>query len=111
MTAVKPESERGIDELQWRDALGYGLIAFGVFVAFPRLAYCARWPTRLGPRGVVAYIAFNTVVGFALRAWTLPFLKRMAHERKQAENELRRRLGRDPTEDELLEHLGFACTR
>lgn len=111
MTAVKRGVERGIDELQWRDALREGLIAFAFLVAFPRLAYWTRWPTRLGRRGVIAYIAFNAVVGFALRVWALPFFKRMGHEREQAENELRRQLGRGPTDEELLEHLGLTCRR
>ncbi len=111
MSAVKRGVEREIDELQSQDALGYGLIAFAFLVVFPRLAYWTRWPTRLGPRGTVAYIAFNTMVGFALRTWALPFLKRMAYEREQAENEVRRQLGRDPTDDELLEHLGLTCRR
>jgi hypothetical protein len=69
--------------------------------AFPRLAYRLRWPTRLGPRGLVAYITFNTLVGFALRQWAVPYLKRGFEERDR----LRQRLGREPTHDELVEHL------
>lgn len=60
---------------------------------------------------MVASIAFDTVVGFALRTWALPFFKRMAHEREQVETQLRRQLGRDPTDDELLEHLGLTRRR
>ncbi len=32
--------------------------------ALPRLAYRLRWPTRLGPRGLIGYIAFNTLLHF-----------------------------------------------
>jgi len=79
--------------------------------AFPKLAYRLRWPTRLGPRGVVAYIAFNTLFLVLLRQFGLPLLKRMAEERARAEEQLRQRLGREPTERELIEHLGYACER
>ncbi len=111
MTVVKRGVERGTGELRWRDAVGHASITFAFLAPFPRLAYWARWPTRLGPRGVVAYMAFNTVFAFALRTWALPYLKRMADEREHAESELRRQLGRDPTDDELLAHLGIGCTR
>ena len=34
---------------------------------FPRLSYRARWPTRLGVRGTIAYAAFNALLLFAVR--------------------------------------------
>ena len=34
---------------------------------FPRLSYWARWPTRLGPRGRLAYVAFTALLLFAVR--------------------------------------------
>jgi hypothetical protein len=95
----------------WREALGFGAIAFVVLAAFPRTAYRLRWPTRLSRRGVVAYIAMNTIIGFALRAWAMPYFKRMADEQARAEQELREQLGREPTEDELFAHLGIVCCR
>ena len=79
--------------------------------AFPRLAYRLRWPTRLRGRGLLAYIAFNTMVGFAIRAWALPYFERAAEKREQAREELRELLGREPTDEELLAHLGVACER
>ena len=94
-----------------REALGYGGIAFVVLAAFPKTAYRLRWPTRLSWRGVIAYIAMNTIIGFALRTWALPYFKRMADERARAEQELRQQLGREPTEDELLVHLGLVRGR
>jgi hypothetical protein len=95
----------------WRDALGDGAIAFVVFAAFPRFAYRLRWRSRLSPRGLVAYIAVNSAVGFALQAWVVPYLRRMAQKRAQAEEELRQQLGRKPTEDEVFAHLGIGGTR
>jgi hypothetical protein len=95
----------------WRDMLQQSAIAFIGTAAFPRLAYWLRWPTRLGPRGFIAYVAFNTLLLFAVRTWVIPFFKRMAEERERAERELRDRLGRDPTEDEVLAHLGITCER
>ncbi len=96
---------------QPRDLLWNGVLAFVVGAAFPRLAYRLRWPTRLGPRGLGAYIAFNTAVGFALRTWAAPYLRRMAAERERATAELRQALGREPTADEVMDHLGFTCKR
>ena len=96
---------------RWRDALGYGAIAFLFLAAFPTLAYRMRWPTRLGPRGLLAYVAFNTAIGFALRTWAMPYFKRMAREQERAKEELRHQLGREPTEDELFAHLGITHRR
>jgi hypothetical protein len=98
-------------EHRWRDTAGHGAVSFVYGAAFPRLAYRLRWPTRLGPRGVVAYIAFDTAMQFALRAWVLPYFRRMADKRAQAEEALRRQLGRQPTEEELFAHLGIAGNR
>lgn len=89
--------------------MGYGAVAFLFVAAFPRLAYRMRWPTRLGARGLLAYVAFNTAVGFALLSWALPYFKRMAEEREHAKEELRQQLGREPTDDELFAHLGITC--
>ena len=95
----------------WRDVLQQGAIAFVGTVAFPRLAHWLRWPARLGPRGWFAYAAFNTILLFAIRTWLMPYFKRMAEERNHAERQLRERLGRDPTEEEVLAHFGITRTR
>jgi hypothetical protein len=71
------------------------------------LGYWARSPTRLGWRGLLGYIVFNTAVGFALRAWVLLYFKRMAEMQERAKGELRQYLGREPTEREMFEHLGI----
>ena len=73
---------------------------------FPRLAHWARWPTRLGARGRIAYAAFNALLLFASRE-CIRYLKQKAEEWERATDELRRQLGREPTERELFEHLGF----
>lgn len=96
---------------RWQETFGNGAIAVVFGAAFPKLAYRLRWPTRLGPRGLVAYIAFNTVLDFALRTWVAPYFKRMAEQQERAKKELWQQLGRDPTEDELLAHLGITRKR
>jgi hypothetical protein len=74
---------------------------------FPRLAYWARWQTRLGMRGRIAYVAFNALVMFAIRQFVVPRLNRWVEEQAKVKEELRRQLGREPTEREWFEHLGI----
>ena len=66
-------------------------------------------------RTVSAAVAFAilavSVGGFALQVWVVPYLRRMAQKRAQAEEELRQQLGRKPTEDEVFAHLGIGGTR
>jgi hypothetical protein len=90
----------------WRVIVETYALAFVARAAFPKLAYRLSWPTRLGPRGLVVYITFNTLFLFFLRQFVLPKLKQMAEKTERAREELRQRLGREPTEQELLEHLG-----
>lgn len=101
MPTLKPEEIH----LSWREAASGAGLAFVLGAVFPRLAYRVRWPTRLSARGVVVYIALNTILEFALRAWALPLFRRLADERTQAENDLRHQLGRGPTDDELWARL------
>ena len=86
-------------------------MALGLFAAwivgaavFPRLAYWARWPTRLGVRGTIAYIAFNALLLFAVREF-VRYARRLEGEAAEATEELRRELGREPSERELIERL------
>jgi len=74
--------------------------------AFPRAAYLARWPSRMGPRGLVAYVAWRTAFNFWLFQWVLPWAKARAEEVEALKEELRARLGREPSETELSEALG-----
>jgi hypothetical protein len=92
-----------------RDILFQSAMTFVGNAAFPRLAYRLRWPTRLGPRGLLAYTAFNTALGFGIRTWLVPILRAAAQE--QARQELGRELSREPTDDEVAEHLRLARQR
>ena len=97
--------------LGWWEKLGYGAIAVAAGTAFPRLMSWYSRPARLGPRRLAAYIARNTMIGFALHTWVLPYLRRMAADSERARTELAQTLGREPTDAELLEHLGVTTTR
>jgi hypothetical protein len=88
-----------------RDAFGEAALRFAGVAAFPRLAYWLRWPTRLGPRGFIAYVVFQTVLIFVVRTWGPPYLKRLSDEVLAEKAELAERLGREPTEAELIEHF------
>lgn len=88
----------------WRDRLWVTAIGFAGNAAFPRLSHRLRWPSRLGPRGLAAYVAFNTLLHFAVRKWVFPTLRRMAAERERARQALREQLRREPTDDEIRAH-------
>ncbi len=75
------------------------VIAFVGTAAFPRLAHWLRWPTRLGARGFITYVTFNTLLLFAIRTWIVPVVKRKAEEGVRATRTLRMQLGREPGED------------
>jgi hypothetical protein len=89
---------------QW----AYWVAAFAIYVpllaAFPRLARWLQWPSRLGPRGLLAYVAAGTAVRFAVIA-ALPWSRRVAERQERLREELRQRLGREPTDDELITAL------
>lgn len=89
--------------LTLREHLAGAAVYIAFATALPRLAYWARWPTRLGPRGLLAYIAWVTCFQFGLRTYLLPWAERIAEKREQ----LTERLGRAPTDDELADHLGY----
>jgi hypothetical protein len=89
----------------WNDALRESAWTFIGSTAFPKLAHRLRWPTRLGPRDLLLYIAFNTALGLAVRTWAVPFFKRLGEQREQAKDELRQRLGREPSAEEFGAHL------
>jgi hypothetical protein len=78
---------------------------FAGAAVFPELARKLRWPTRLGPRGLLLYIALNTVLGLAVRSWVAPFFRLLGERRAQAKEELRRQLGREPRDEELGAYL------
>ncbi len=69
------------------------------------------WQTRLGPRGTGVYIASNVAFAWALRLWALPWLERANEKHERIRRELAEQLGREPTDDELFEHLMNAHKR
>jgi hypothetical protein len=94
-------------ELTLREHLGAAGVSFLLAAALPRLDYLLRWPTRLGPRGLLVYVAWNTLLLFGIRSYLLPYAKRMADEHDR----LKERLGREPTVDDLAEHFGWPPAR
>jgi hypothetical protein len=91
-----------------REALREAGWVFVATVAFPRLTHRLRWPTRLGPRGLLIYIMFNTAAGMAIRTWLTPALGRLHERREDLRRELRTQLGREPSEEEV--NLRFWAT-
>ena len=85
----------------WPDVARDAAVRFAGVALFPRLAYWLRWPTRLGPRGLLAYTAFNTALIFAVHTWLIPALRAYSEDMEQAKARLRDELGREPTGDEL----------
>jgi hypothetical protein len=79
----------------WRRVVEFGVGAIILGAIFPPLRY-GGVVSRLGPRGLLAYIAFKTLLGFAIASVARDV--RQALERDHAE--LRAELGRDPTEEE-----------
>ena len=91
---------------QWRTTLTWYVAIVVGTAAFPRFGAWLRWSVGPHPRGLIAYAAFNTASVFALRVFLLPRLREMVERQDQARDELRERLGREPTERELVERLG-----
>jgi hypothetical protein len=84
-----------------RDVIGSAGLRFGFHAAFPRLGYLLRWPTRLGRRGLLGWIAVKTALIFAVLHWVVPALRRHGDEMEGIKGDLRASLGRDPTSEEL----------
>ena len=77
----------------------------GAFIGtalFPRLAYAARWPTRLRGGALVAYVAVTALLGFAIRQSLVKVRRDVATIER-----LRVQLGREPTDEELANALGL----
>jgi hypothetical protein len=91
--------------MRWKDALRESLWTFAGAAVFPKLARRLRWPTRLGPRGLLLYIALNTLLGLAVRGWVAPFFRLLGERRAQAKKELHQQLGREPHDEELGAYL------
>jgi hypothetical protein len=81
-----------------RDQLERLLESIAGFIATAMFPKLARYPARLGRRGLALYIAGHTLVLFAALHWLLPKVRRMADEHDRKVDELRQRLGREPNE-------------
>jgi hypothetical protein len=100
------------DKLSWREWLAYGVAVVVVGAAFPRVvSWVVFWPARLGPRGLAAGIALNTLMDFGMRTWLLPYFRRVGEEQERVRAELARTLGREPTEADLVEHIRLTYQR
>jgi hypothetical protein len=87
---------------------GYAIaVVFGAL--FSRCSSRMRWPTRLGPKGLALYIAFNTRMLFAVRQWVIPFFKENAERSARIRADLTQALGREPTAEEF--GVGSASSR
>jgi hypothetical protein len=85
--------------------LTYAACAFVGDALFPRLAYRLRWPTRARGTLLLAYIAWNTALGFWFRHRLAPIFREAAKDQQVATQQLRAELGREPTREELGERL------
>jgi hypothetical protein len=82
----------------------YALI-FVARTAFPRLVDRLFFPARFSKRRLAGRLAFNTLFVFAAHKFLLPAFKSMAEHQQAVRGELRTQLGRDPTQEELVERL------
>lgn len=90
------------DKSTLRECLAGAAISILLAAAFPRLNRVLLWGTRLGPRGLLIYVASETLLRFGISYLRL-HAERTAEERER----LKEKLGREPTEDELADHFGF----
>jgi hypothetical protein len=81
--------------------LAWIVVAALIGAAFPGLVHWARWPTRLGVRNRLLYVAWNTVLIFVMRE----FARSMREEHERGVGELRGELGREPSHEELRTRL------
>jgi len=79
------------------------VFAFVGGAAFPRLAHRLRWVSRLGPRGLIVYVACRTFLNFAIFTWSRPVVERLFASQTNAREALRIELGREPTRQELMD--------
>jgi hypothetical protein len=92
--------------VEWWAVLVVVLVGVGGGAAFPRLLHWSRWPTRLGARGLAAYVVFGTLCRFALMTLAV-HVRDAAQEHERVREELREQLGREPTWPEFAERLGL----
>jgi len=79
------------------------IFAFVGGAAFPRLAHRLRFVSRLGPRGLIVYVACRTFLNFAIFTWSRPVVERLFASQTKAREALRIELGREANREELIE--------
>ena len=85
----------------WR----FFLVFWAIDLLLPRYAYWSRWPSRLSGSRLALYLAFKVGQGMAIRYWVVPWFRRAGRVREELRAELRERLGREPTEEEIFEYV------
>ena len=91
---------------QWAAVIAAYAVYVVLVAAFPKLGRRRQWTANLGPRRLLAYIAARAALTFALGE-ALRHLRAASDRMELAKAELRERTGREPTERELLAHLGW----
>lgn len=90
------------------DPRGIGVL-YVLYVAagavWPRVVY---FKTRLRGRGLAVHAGWVMFWWFAAFQWLRPYARRKQAEHAAAENELRTELGREPTQVEVMERLGYS---
>lgn len=91
--------------LDWKLVLQAQAFTFVANLISPKIGYLMRWPTRLGPNGLMLYIVFRSAFHFGsliiLRQYLVPWIERVQASQRELEGEL----GREPTGEELTAHL------
>lgn len=77
----------------------------GVVTAWPHLAYLLRWPSRLGPKGLLMYVGYRTLSAVGLKYYVVPVMQQFVGRQQQQREELAAILGREPTDAEFIAHL------
>ncbi len=85
-------------------AVFYALMVMGG-AAFPRVAYLVLWPSRLGPRATLLYLAARSAEGMAIRGFLVPTILHWAERMEDQRAALTESLGREPTDDEWRDWL------
>ena len=92
---------------RWREVLTERAVGFVLGAAFPRLAYRLRWATRLGARGLIAYVAALTAFLSPCAPVRSPASSAWPRRGPAPRHSSRGGSAAKPTERELMEHLGY----
>jgi hypothetical protein len=81
------------------------VLTFAQNLLLPRLSHRLRWQSRLSPRGTLLYLVARVASSMVLVYLFLRLVRRLEARREAAKAELRTRLGREPTNDDLFEYF------